>query len=181
MADAAKKVSELLAPDIIAHTRIYQDAESAIKKYFHFDSKLMRAIHKHIGYAKDCVLIDRPADICHYSECGAAVHFKDITVWGTQWKYNDETKRNEPYEIDYFGLDITVEYHDENEDRDVTRQYTINVPIDLEINFTEEKFNVWINELAQKRNLEREEKDKEAIKALLKKYPQWGNPLISGA
>jgi hypothetical protein len=183
MADAAKThqpLNPLLADNIIEHTRIYQRAESAINEYFRSYSKLFRAIHKHIGNPNaECYIIDLPQHcrIMRYSECGAAVHFKDLTVWGTQWKWDEATKRNVPYEVDHFGLDITVEYHDEEEDRSVTRQYTINVPIDLEVNFTQEKFDAWISELAQKRKTEREAADKEALESLLKKHPTWREKL----
>jgi hypothetical protein len=180
MADATKTVNEygLLAEDIIAHTRIVQSAESAIKTYFHRHSKLMRAIHKHIGNPNaECFIIDRPPNpICRYSECGAAVHFKDLTVYGVQFD-----KDNKPYMPEDFQLTIEVEYEDEDTYNDTcTRSYWISVPIDLEVNFTQEKFNAWVNGLAQKRKDEREAKDKEAMQTLLKKYPQWGNSLNPG-
>lgn len=87
-----------------------------------------------------------------YSECGAAVHFKNLTVHGTQYKYDDVQKTNIPYEVDFFTLEISVEYADEDYDAGTqTKCYTIMVPIELEVNFTQERFDSWLDALAFKR------------------------------
>jgi hypothetical protein len=171
MADA-KDLNELLAPNIIDHVRIMQKAEAAMRWYFHARSKLMRAIHKHISNPNaPCVIIDRPYSIATYRGTGAAIHFKDMTVYGTQFDGNSK-----PYEVDFYQLKIEVEYDDEDEGYKGDKIYMIDVPIDLEINFTEEKFDAWVGELAKKRASEKEAKDREVLEALLKKYPKWANP-----
>lgn len=166
------KTNKLLASDIIEHTRIYQEAKNAIKSYYYFNSNLMRAIQKHIARAENCVLIDRTGQV-NWDSSGYAVRFKDIMVFGPQWRYNKETGRDERYELDYFNLDIVVEYYNEEDDKTENNQYTIKVPIDLEINFTQEKFDAWINEMTEKFKIKQEKKDKETFDALRKNYPQW--------
>jgi hypothetical protein len=60
-----------------------------------------------------------------------------------------------------------------------TRYYTLKPPIDLEVNFTQEKFEAWLNIIAEENQVEQKTKDRKTFDALLSKYPDWRNNATS--
>ena len=159
-----------MADDIIAHVRLMQDGERETKMYFRSDSEAWTAIQKHISYAKECAFFERTDSIRSYRGTGPAVHFRDITVYGTQFKGST------PYEVDFFQIDVDIEFeNDEYADETRHDRLHINVPFDLELNFTQEKFDAWIAEKLEERKKKEGNKDREIFDTLLKKYPEWFN------
>jgi hypothetical protein len=155
-----------LTGNIIEHLFIFQDMKSEIIRYYHFDSKLINAIVDYIYHNSNNVFIRVPDD--YFIEChrgtGAAISFKHVTVYK-----NYEVKPATCEEVFRLDLSITLT-HDETE---MERYENISflVPVDLELNFTEEKFNKWIDGLEKGKNAREEVEELKVLEKLQKKYP----------
>ena len=53
------------------------------------------------------------------------------------------------------------------------------MPIDLELNFTQEKFDTWVIKVKIERKLKQKEKDRKIFDLLIAKYPEWNNNATS--
>jgi hypothetical protein len=165
---------KLLADNIIDHIRKVQDAEMATRNYYNRNSKCWRAIVKHIADPNnECWIIDnRPENIHRCSGTGPVIHVDDTTVWGTQFRGSGPTF--ESYEVDEYELRFSISYYDEDDDRDKSKSYSVRIPIDLEINFTQEKFDAWVEGLKKSKIAIKEDKERKELAKLLEKYPQGG-------
>jgi hypothetical protein len=153
--------TKLLADNIIEHMRLTQEAQEEIRHYFHWNSKLWRAIEKDIainyidGKRVESRLIDSVGRDVANSSASSGVSFRSARVW-----YDDFVN---------FALEFHVSFEPIDDDTD-SKSYTLVVPDDLELNFTQEKFDLWAASIAQKRNEKQDLKDRALLKELLKKY-----------
>jgi hypothetical protein len=155
--------------NIIDHIKKMQDDERVLRDYYRSQSKLMSAIIYHL-VREPRVLIDCDKPIPCYRGTGYGIHFVEATVCGTQ--YNG----NKPYEVDYYYLKFSVDFEDEDySEGKYTQNFEIRVPKDLEVNFTQEKFDQWIGKLLEEKYAIIKHKDREKFDELARKYPEWLN------
>lgn len=157
----------------VAHLRAIADHEEELGKYYHFASKFWRAIVDHLYNIPTCVILDHPAN--HYIPFDHA-HGPCISFKGAHLFPRDYSEPGKPKEQKVFNLSVRITYiHDDNRDEfnpvSFERAYALHVPLDLEVDFTQEKFNAWIEE---KRKFH-EDADRRAaaatIKQLRDKFP----------
>lgn len=150
--------AKLVNGNIFDHMTKMRDMEEARFRYFHYVSDLWKAIQKHITYAKDCVLIDRKdAVMIHRAAYGVTLERTNL--------FSDKN---------YFAMTIKVEFVPQEEmHRECPNTYVetfyLQPPIDLELNFTEGKFNAWLKELKRKRDTENLKEEKAELKRLMAK------------
>lgn len=154
-----------LRGSFVAHMNLLGKVKSELEHYFRIKSKCWRAIVDHLYKIKDCVIVQHPKDyfIPFDHAHGPCIRTKSAFL------YVDQTAT-------VYGLSMAVTYvHEEERDsyrpNGTERHYHIQVPIDLEVEFTQEKFDAWI---AHKRaailSVTREEAIKN-IKALRVEFP----------
>jgi hypothetical protein len=151
-----------------------QEMKCEIRKYFHFDSKLWRAIQNHIWHvAQDNALIDWPEGflIVVNRGTGAAITHLGCCIPIADYSVTPPKPSNA------YVLDLDVSFINE-EDRHMDYppekmlSYSLVVPIALEENFTQEGFDAWI---AQEHKKKEAKTIKTAVERLnkLKKHPLW--------
>jgi hypothetical protein len=165
--------------NVIDLLRQVRDAGIMINRYFHWDSPVLKAIENYIWKANPCLLIDRPLNgdgkemAVRTGRGQVCVSFAKAEARGVSYA------TNKPVECEYYTLEVRVVFYDEEEDYNVEKKYSFNIPIDLEENFTEEKFDAWVKNTvdANRRNAMFSELPK--LKALIAKYPDEAKKLLS--
>lgn len=135
----AKRVSGIADDEICARLEQLQELEASTTKYFRLDSPLWKAIKRYIENAKvgECVLCDKQHPVLILRGTGAAISYRRV--------YYQPAGADDPKNTVRLILDVT--FYDAEEDREIwERNIMVDVPIDLMVNFTDDKFNAWIAE-----------------------------------
>jgi hypothetical protein len=162
--------------NIIEHMKHVHEVKDAQWRYFYWQSRVFKAIQQHIERAEDCVLIQRHRKLLFHRGHGA-VSFNDAH------HYVGEVKDGQHVPSKVFNLMITVHFG-EDEENDLgaeDRKYYLNVPIDLELDFSPAKFDAWIEGLRQERDAKQLAKDTEDLKRLIGKNPKLVRKLLREA
>lgn len=148
-----------LKGNIIEHMLEKQDMSDQTRRYFEHKSKFFRALEKFVvNYAPKeesifCYsqnFLDEGMRVLR-SNCHLSIDFRRAVIYGIS---AGNTERN-------FDLTFSVTYeYEHNECNRLDKEYTICVPSDLELNFTQKKFDAWINE-------QREENVQSKVKRIL--------------
>ena len=159
-------VEGLLADNIIDHLENKKKMEDVEKKFCRYNP-LWRSIEDHLIYATECVLINRKATISSYSAY-PGVYIKSIYKMALEpilcFRVEIDYKADFD-EDDYYGPDKTVEH--------------IYVPIELAVEWNEEKWNEFLIEKKKERDEKNKDKDMEKLSELLRKYPKAASELSS--
>lgn len=159
---------KIFGADIVEHLKECQRLKDNTRRYFQ-GSRFWRALQRHIESDKDCI-IERPGAVLTHS-AGSGVRFKSACApWCSQ---------GEPQTI---SLEFEVEFVPDSEDPGYDtfqvggggthRTFFVYLPAELEVNFTEEKFKIWLNQQRKVRDEARLEKNKKSIKWLLDNCPR---------
>ncbi len=149
-------ITSKLEGSIREHLQKIADMQSQTMVYFNNESKLWRAIVEHISEAKECVLFERDKfPVAMHNNYGPAVYFRSCR---SQHQYS-------------FVINLTVFFHDEenvsgiklNDVDEFQRQVQIEIPFDLELDFTFVKFSKWI---ASKKKAKKAESAQQQLKTL---------------
>jgi len=159
------------------HLRKIQDMKDQLYDYFRYDSKAFRAIedyiYKHQGFN---ALVDHPVDHripCHRGT-GPAINYVGASVYAMDYSVRPAK------EADVYRLEINVGYvhKDEWEDEYPTerfKKFEIQVPVDLEADFTQEKFRAWIDALAEQKKKKIQAEAVKQMRKLKAEHPDlWG-------
>lgn len=171
--------------NIIDLLRQVRDAGVMINRYFHWDSSVLKAIENHIWKANPCLLIDRPrngdGEEMKVKTGGGQVCVSFVKAEARGLSYAE----NKPVEAEYYTLEVR-EYYTleirvvfEDEDGDVERRYSFNIPIDLEEDFTEEKFEAWVKYTIENNRKNSMYYEIPKLKALIEKYSDEAKELVS--
>jgi hypothetical protein len=154
--------------NIVEHIQITQDAEDATSHYYRSNSQFWRKLQKHIENSDDCI-IERHGTVLN-SSASSGVRFMDVCA---PWcKPGEEQTLSLKIEVDFAPNEDDEEYDTFRATGNGKRKsFYIYYPADLELNFTEEKFKIWLNEQRKVRDAARLEKDKKTIKWLLTQCP----------
>lgn len=150
--------------EIIGVLEEKQRLEHEITQYFRNHSQLWKAIVDYIRKSKPyhCVLGEKRHSV-QYHSCSSGVSFRRAFAKPAgAYPYADSTLR----------LDIDVSFYDNDNDREYSEHWTIDVPIDLVDCFTQEKFDKWIYSKLTEFYAKQEEKDVETIRDIVKRNPQ---------
>lgn len=157
---------QLSGANILEHLDRLSIAREALRWHFRTDSKLWRAIKNHIGETepgKCCIINKRWPCICNRGT-GWSVSLGDV------FTYADPNSKT-------FVIQFRVGFEIDDEDHDYYRKktssgYRIDVPKDLELNFTKQKFQAWLR--GQKKLLEAKDKDElqHRVAQLVARYPE---------
>ena len=160
--------------NIIEHMRRRSILKTQQQKYYFWHSRLWEALKKHILDENECkVLIWEPDSfILTRRTMGSAIRLLEAGVYpllSEGGKILEPSKFWINFEIDWArkktisGFNINIEEY--------TKFYSLDIPTDLEINFSIEKFNKWCHQI--KANREKEIRDQEIalLKKLREKYP----------
>lgn len=115
-------MSELYGKNIIEHIKMVDAAQETMRAYFIEKSSIWRAIVDHIMNSDVCVIIDRKNKAC------------DVRFNTARSVISSEAS---------LVFDFFVDYDSESD------QHHIFVPIDLELDFTNKKFDNWLGQMAK--------------------------------
>lgn len=162
------KNTVLMGENIVQHLTNLNLLEHQKKNYFRNNSKLWKAIFEHIYYAKKCVLIDRDeskygeaVEIISYRGSGAAINLKNVEIRGI-YQPNEKPFLSFTFEIEYGGECFS----------NYSKTYSIDIDTDLEINFTKEKFDNYIQQLKNTKEEKNKQNDLYMLDMLVRKYPE---------
>jgi hypothetical protein len=134
------------------------EARCRERAYFNRVSKSVKEIKNHIHYDEDCVLMEKMRD-----EDGDLLDVSSVD-------FRSAALSDHEGERDWCWIDLEVQFC-ESEYRYPSRSCRVKVPIDLEKNFTQEKFDAWIAKLRKERDDKVKEQEIEDLKRLMRKYP----------
>lgn len=147
--------------NLIDSLQFIQDCQDGIRWYFyHTYSKLWKAIKNHIKKSSigKCCLIEKIANV--NDDYGHGISFVRASM------YQLETA--------VFMIEINVNYdkYDEEEDAYIgfSKNYTIECPIDLELNFTDAGFKKWLKEKKKLISKERKTNFEDELKECISSY-----------
>lgn len=165
----------LLGKNIIEHMGHLSTALDASKSYWSRESKLWRAISNHISgnhiNAKKhgCVIIDKPKQengsprsIRSYRGTGPDISIEEVSCY--------KNDKNIMFRFQVAYCPDGDYYYAEESCNDEHQTYWIYVPKELELDFTQEAFDKWVEQLKQKKEAEIQEKELKILKQLMKKY-----------
>lgn len=165
---------DALEENIISHMKKMREMEKARHEYFYWASLLWKAIRNHIATARDCILIDRKDEIVIHRGTGPAIGLKETHLYAGEWTVanNDEISQLIPSKV--FAMIVAVEYIPKEETHKewpntYREEYELQVPIDLELNFTKKAFNEWLANLKVIRDAEQKRHDLAELKRLKNK------------
>lgn len=158
----------LAAPTIIEHIKLVSDWMRSTDWHFRVDSKFFKAVAEHIVDAKDCVLLDRKERTvsCHRGT-GYAVNFEQASCPIAL-----------PGECQMLMLRISVDfddpdYSDDDRYHSTREDFSIYAPADLELNFNQEKFELWLQTKKDERDKKHSQTDLKVLDKLLKRHPDY--------
>jgi len=160
----AEEKAKLLNGNPVDHLGEIQRMQEVVRKYYYWVSPLWKAIREHISRAQDCVLINREGTIVSHRGLGPSVSCDNVAFVGYKSIENERLK-----------FDIKVEYFRDGEEDSYQPNtyhstYCLDVPPDLEENFTPAKFKQWVAEKKKKRDAEVEKVELKELVRLKKKY-----------
>lgn len=151
---------------LVAHMRLQSELEDELSKYFYFKSPLWKAIIREVykGQGQDSGLVKPQPDMHIPSHRGTGPSVSCKSAWMPGMNYLPDGGKEEQ---NYFGIRFVVGwvYNDDTSEhpQEKERTYDLNVPVDLETNFTQEKFDAWVATL----RAERDELDRKDAKRQL--------------
>jgi len=155
---------DLVGGNIITHLENISKLNEDIYPHFTYDSPLYRAIEKHV-LSPDCILIERPKDLYYYRGCGA-MRFIRVFIWARPTSPDDKMLI---LPRDKFSIEFSLSFIDSEEIKQKTFQ--VLIPLDLEVKFTQAKFDSWVDKIARKRKAENQKADLQQLSSLMAKYP----------
>jgi 5'(3')-deoxyribonucleotidase len=148
----------LVGPNVFAHIRHTLELKERTLWYFRTQSKLWKAIVEHICHDKNVILAPKPVDdavVAMHRGTGPAISLKDVGVWGQDIK---EGKDDQGKFTGYifrevaFWMKVKVDWYSEEVGDEVHREYKLDhVPCILELEFSNKKFDEWVESLAQEK------------------------------
>ena len=159
-----EKFETIDATNFTPFLRHVQEAQSEIGRYYHFNSKLWRAICKQIDDEYGFPLIVLPVDHvipCHRGT-GPSVSFRRAWLSAENYVCLE-------FEVGVEPKDEQSEFHDH--ERHI--KFSIQVPRRLEEKFSESAFNAWITDKAKEHRI------KKNANVAIKQVEEWRkNPVL---
>ena len=161
-----KPWDQLSGDNILEHLDRMHNAQDALRWYFRLKSEFWRALRRHVGESapgKCCVLNKRWPCISRRGT-GWDISLKD------SFTYVDPNA--ETYVIEFEAcFEIDDDDHDDH-GKTINKHCRVDVPKDLELNFTKRKFDAWLRQ--QKKLLEAQDEDElqDQITKLVARYPE---------
>lgn len=162
----------LTGENIREHLLHAQQVEKATWSHFRSHSPLFKALYEHVRTAseKTCIVEREGREVSCHRGTGYAVEIQDPIL---HFALPGETEvLSFQLRVGYCPLEDDAEY-DSQGGRDVERVYRLYCPIDLELNFTKEKFDLWIKEMREKQDAELLKKERKVLDRLLKRHPKY--------
>lgn len=162
----------LIAPDIAEHLRIIQKANRATDWHFRVGSRFFDALREHVRTAPNtkCIVDRENRKVSCHRGTGYAVELRDPIL---HFALPGEVENlSFTLRVGYEPLEDDPEY-DHDHTRDVGREYRLYCPIDLELNFTREKFNLWTKHTKEELDKERLKQERKELDRLLKRHPKY--------
>ena len=154
----------VLEGNIIEHLRKINDMRNQANMYFHFGSKLWRAVERHIALDPDQALATFPQGMSLRGGRNTyGINRRECGLYAQEW---DDGKPVQPIK---FWVEFSANLVN-NEEEEFSRNYSVNVPIDLELNFTEDKFKAWTDALKKERDNKINAKEFEEYQRLKAKF-----------
>lgn len=155
--------------DIIDHLQETDKMKWRANDYFRRYNKCFDAIRDHIDHGGDVVFFELDGIIVSHRGSGAAINFREARVYG-----KDPTHYRMTIEIEYF-----CEGQVESYDPDFFHEkYDIDVPIDLERNFTKKKFKAWIEELRVVRDAKKYQEERKMVEGFIIRHRDFAKSLL---
>lgn len=156
----------LQGANIAEHLKLMQDGDRATHWHFRTGSRFAKALEKHILEAKDkdCVIDREGRSVACHRGTGYVVEIKNPILHFAM-----------PGEVQNLSFDLKVGYElrDDDEeyssDGEIERSYHLYCPIELELDFTEAKFKLWVIETKKRLQEEQLKKDRKTLDKLLKR------------
>lgn len=114
-----------------------------VRDHFHWNSPLWRTIRDHIE-SNECSIILKPDNVMTYRGTGQAIRLIKTHTYHTEYKTDPSSGKTITLVPDFFCMELEIELYSEDEDRTFNRDFKLNIPIDLLIDFTQEKFKKWV-------------------------------------
>jgi len=139
------------------------------REYYHFKSKLWKAIRKHIE-SKECVILRKRTDARFaYYRGSSAVKLNSV-------KYREYFNVGKPPTI-YLEFKLEIDYcfdpinhFEPDHSADQVEPYSFCIDPDLETNFSEEAFEAWVREQARELKETKEKKLEYFVLDLLRAF-----------
>lgn len=154
--------------------------------YFRRFSKTYKAIVEYITKAKEeCVLIEKTGPILMARGTGPCISYRSCHMYSDDYSSKKVNGLAVPIPSPVFCLSISVRMVDSDDvecgmedPREFERNFDIQVPLDLEQNFTQKKFDAWIKEKKRIVNEKQAGIDRKELARLVKKYPNHAASLL---
>lgn len=162
----------LTGANIQQHLEYAQAAERATHSHFRLYSLFVKALAEHVRTASDadCVVDREGRSVSCHRGTGYAIELKDPIL---HFALPGETKMlSFKLHVGYEPLDDDPE-RDSLGNRDVERVYRLYIPIDLELNYTQEKFNLWAKKMKSELDAEKLEKERAQLDRLLARHQDY--------
>jgi hypothetical protein len=141
------KISKFGGKNLVTFLRSLSDGKQEVFKYFHYDSKFWGALKQHICKApRFACVIKLPArcKIPSYRGTGPAISFRSVHIGGGDCS-SGEWQESNRYCLK-FAITFVLKDDDYMENPPTQEKtYELLVPFDLEKNFTQSKFDTWVN------------------------------------
>jgi Fe-S cluster biosynthesis and repair protein YggX len=161
-----KKRTSRLEGSVIPIMNALRDDKKLLYEYFYWDSPVFKEIRNHIDRRKTPSIIEPvPNGQILVSSAHGAVSFKDAWVHSVQFN-----KADKPYYLQYYTLEFEVHWLVEDE-YDRSYSYRVEIPFELEDDFTEKAWEFWVQNQAAKIKKNRMDQDMPDIKKLVEQYP----------
>lgn len=168
-ASVQKEIAEgLLADNIVDHLEKKKKMEDVEKKFWRYNP-LWRSIEDHLMNATECVLINRKTTIpCYNAYPGVYLKAVYKLALESMLCFRVEVDYKVDFdEDDYYGPDKTVDH--------------IYVPIELAVEWNEEKWNEFLIEKKKDKDEKNKKKDMRKLSELLRKYPKVASEVLLSA
>lgn len=164
--------NDLLAPNVVEHIKLMQTGERATDWHFRVRSKFAKALQAHIVGASDktCIIDKGGRAVSCHRGTGYAVNVKDVCVHFAM-----------PGEVEYMSFKVSVGLEPLEDDveyegrefRDHNTEHRFSCPTDLELDFTQAKFDLWVRKTKEEVDAERLSKERKQLDFLLKRHPKY--------
>lgn len=161
--------------NVIKHLETMVEMRNEIEWHFRIKSKLYDATKEYIVKNKDNAFCSHPQNYivtCHRGT-GLGVRIIDCGIWGQECKENkllQECKENKLLPREVFWIRLEIEFFNEEENHEIIKKKEINFPLDLEENFSDEKFQLWVKEKEKQKKDKDSEIELKLLKNLMQKY-----------
>lgn len=153
--------------DIIKMISRHIDEKEQIRHFFN-SNPLKNAIVRHIADANDCVLLQREKDdIVYYRGLGPAITLKNWFLVTGGISGQPDSILVMDFVIVYCSTDNGVVAQER-----YTKEYSINVPVELVTDFTLADFQKFLDEKKAERDTLRRKEEVKLLHELARKYPE---------